>query len=251
MKVKTSDIIADPKDNTSRSELNRMNPSDCEGLARTIKRVGLLHPVIVKQEGDKYRLVAGFRRFTAVSIVLGRDEIDVKVVPPDADQAEINAIENLHQKDQTFWEEMCMLREMYDDDAVMADIQRDLGMSKTWVTTRWKAWLLPDEVKAQIEAGLLGYSHVSMLIQKGVDAERAAEKMLAGLAAGKSAEAMQKEVINRRNLRGKKTIQRVMTKALEMQEMRVVQALRFAIGEIEEKTLMNWLNEHKNDPMTK
>ena len=251
MKLKCSDLIVRPEDNSSRADINRMNPQDCLDLSKSIEEHGQLCPVIVKEEDGKYRLVAGFRRFTAISVILGQEHIEAKVVPSHVDGEIINMIENIHRKDLTFWEECCMIREKYPDDSVVADIIRDLGMSKTWVATRWKAWNLPDEVKAQIGAGLLGYSEVAMLIQRGVDAERAAEKLIAAKAAGKSAEAMQKEVINRKNLRGKKIIQQVMTKCLNMQAMSAVQALRFAIGEIEEKTLLNYLNEHKNETKIK
>lgn len=246
MKLKCSDIIADPNDNTSRSELKRMNPQECLGLAQSIERDGLLQPVLVKEEGDKYRLAAGFRRFVAVSVVLGWEEIEAKIVPADADPHRVNAIENLHRNDTSFWEQCCMLREMYPADTKMSDIARELSMSKSWVNTRWKAWLLPDEVKGQIEAGLLGFTDVAMLVQNTVDAEQAAAKLLAGKAAGKTTHSMRKEVTNRRNLRGKKQIQQVMTKALKIGNMPVVQALRFAIGEIEEKTLMEWLREHSD-----
>lgn len=245
--IPISQIIVDPNDNLSRGELNRMNPADCEGLARTIDRVGLINPVSVKEEGDMFRLSAGFRRYAAIALVLRRDEIDCRIFPPEASQKEINAIENLHQKERTFWEQCKSLWDMYPVDTPMVDMQADLGMSKTWVNTRWKAQFLPEEVKAQIEAGLLGFSDVVMLVQKGVDAEQAASKLLAGKAAGRSAEAMQKDIIQRNNPIGKKRIQQLMTKCLKMQRMEAVQAMRVCIGEIEEKTFMNWLHEHKHE----
>lgn len=245
MKLKCADIIADPSDNTSRGELNRMNPQDCTGLAQSIDRDGQLQPVLVKRHGDLYRLAAGFRRFVAVSVVLAWEEIEAKIIPDDADPHKINGIENLHRKDTTFWEQCCMLREVYPPDTAMKDIERELSMSKSWVNTRWKAWLLPDEVKGQIEAGLLGFTDVAMLVQNNVDAEQAAAKLLAGKAAGKTTHQMRKEVTSRKVMRGKKQIQQVMTWCLKMNEMKAVQALRFAIGEIEESTLKNWFYESK------
>jgi ParB/RepB/Spo0J family partition protein len=243
MIVKCCDIIAEPQDNTSRGEANRMNPQDCMDLAKSIEVHGQLQPVLVKEEDGKYRLAAGFRRFTAMSIILGLEEIEVKVVPAHFDAAKLNMVENIQRRDLTFWEECCMLRENYPDDVVLKNIQDELGMSKTWVNTRWKATNLPEEVTKQIEAGLLGYSDVLMLVQKGVDAERAAEKLILAKAAGKSSESMQKEILNRKNLRGKKTIQRVMTRCLEGGFNPAVQALRYAIGEIEEETLMKYLRK--------
>ena len=245
MKIKCSDIIADPADNKSRNEANTLNPQDCVGLAQTIDRVGQLAPVLVKPEGDKYRLAAGFRRYTAIAIVLGGDEIWAEEIPAEATQEEVNAIENLHQKPRSFWEECCMLRAMYPHDIEMKQIERDIGMSKQWVNVRWKAWYLPAEVKSQIEAGLLTFSDVQTLVQKGVDAEAAAAKLIAGKAAGQTSATMRTKVLEHRtNVRGKRAIQQVMTKCLKKEKMQAVQALRFACGEIEEQTLLNWLDSH-------
>jgi len=248
MKIKCADIIADPADNTSRDELNRMNPQDCVGLAKTIDQQGQIQPVVVIQEGDKYRLAAGFRRFTAISIVLGWEEIDAKVFPAGTDTQLINALENFQRNNPSFWEQCCALRAIYPDDIEMKQIERDMGMSKQWVNVRWKAWRLPEEVKGQIAAGLLGFTDVQMLVQDGVDSERAAQKLIDGKAAGKTTHQMRKNILeHRRNIRGKKAIQQTMTKCLAIGNMTVVQALRYAIGEIEEKSLLNWLKKHQSD----
>lgn len=249
MKVKCYDIIANPEDNTSGSD--RMNPQDCTGLAQTIERVGQLQPVIVKKEGDKYRLAAGFRRFVAISVVLGWEEIEAHVVSNELNPEEVNAIENFQRKDLSFWEECCTLRKLYPDETPMVEIQAKMGMSKGWVNPRWKAWDLPDEVKRHIEAGILGFSEVLILIQKGVDAEEAAEKLVAGRKTGRTTESMAKDITNRRFNRGRKELQRIMTKCLKMTRMESVQALRCALGEIEEKTFITWLYEHPIDTSIK
>lgn len=246
MKIKCVDIIADPNDNKSRGELDRLNPQGCLDIARSIEQVGLIQPVSVKKAGDKFRLVAGFRRFIAISVVLGLPDIEAIIVPDDANAEWINAHENLHRKDATFWEQCCMLREMFPADSQMKDIENSLSMSKSWVNIRWKAWYLPDTIRAQIEAGLLGFSDVAMLVQKGVDAERTAEKLIAGKAAGRTIKGMRKEIIGRSQVRAKKQIQRVMTRLLKRENMPMVQALRYAIGEIEEVTLFNWIDRQAN-----
>lgn len=245
--IPISQIIVDPDDNLSRGELNKMNPIDCEGLARTIERVGLINPVSVKEvEGeDRFRLSAGFRRYGAIALILRWKEIDCRIFPFDAPQKLINAIENLHQKERTFWEECKGLWDMYPIDTPMVQMQADLGMSKTWINTRWKAQFLPDHVKASIEAGIFGFSDVVQLIQKNVDKDQVAAKIRAGKAVGKSAKQIMKDTINRNNPIGKKRIQQLMTKCLKMQRMEAVQALRVAIGEIEEKTFVNWLYDNK------
>lgn len=62
-----------------------------DDLADSIERFGLLHPVTVFQEGDKYILIAGQRRLLAVS-QLGWDKIPARVLPTRPDSVEAKAI---------------------------------------------------------------------------------------------------------------------------------------------------------------
>lgn len=241
--IPASEIIADPADNTSRHELNRMNPQDCQDLAQSIEQHGLLQPLIVRKEGDKYRLTAGFRRYVACHIILGWETLPC-VVSQCENPDEVNYIENLLRKDLTLWEQIVGLRQVYPDDTSMSEIQRRLGLGKTWVNVRWKAWLLPDEVKQQIEAGIIPFSDLVILVQKGVDVLEAAKQLEQARNEGKTRNERLKQIVDRRNVIGKKDIQRIMTVCMEKGRMEAVQALRVACGEIVEKTLYNWFDKN-------
>ncbi len=83
-----------------KEERIRQDQGDIQALAESIRKVGLLNPIIVD---EKYRLVAGFRRLIACR-VLGWEEIEARVVPFGEDllrkfDAEVD--ENLSRKDFT------------------------------------------------------------------------------------------------------------------------------------------------------
>ena len=62
--------------------------SDLEGLAASIELVGLMHPVIVRPNDERYTLIDGERRFRAMTEVLGWTEIFAIVRRPANDVVE-------------------------------------------------------------------------------------------------------------------------------------------------------------------
>lgn len=78
----------------------RKDTGDLVALEASIRRVGLLNPIVVDERG---RLVAGYRRLM-VCRNLGWSEIEVSVVNCDGDilkMLEVEADENLYRKDFT------------------------------------------------------------------------------------------------------------------------------------------------------
>lgn len=70
------------------------------GMAKSIETVGVLHPVIVRGDGDGYELLVGMRRFLA-SQIAGRETIPARVVEGDCDRAMLLAsrlVENIHRE---------------------------------------------------------------------------------------------------------------------------------------------------------
>lgn len=96
MKVKIVDVKVGKK--------VREDYGDIEGLAQSIQKYGLFHPVIVS---DAMELIAGERRFKA-HVYLGLDEIEVKKIGElsKMEQAEIELEENIKRKQFTWQEEV-------------------------------------------------------------------------------------------------------------------------------------------------
>jgi len=150
-----------------------ITPSSCRGLAESIKKHGLLQPVIVrratKQDGVKatYVLLAGFRRYIAFKYLLKRDSIPAKLVTPvnREDSEEINFTENLIRENLSISEEAVVVDKLLRTNVSILEIARRLNRSKDWVAIRRDFLLLPDEVKMMVESGNLSLKEVKKLIR--------------------------------------------------------------------------------------
>jgi hypothetical protein len=151
----------------------------------------------------------------------------------------MNFHENFHRSDPSYWDWCCALRDMFDPDMGDTAIAKALGASRTWVRARWLIWRLPPDVIAQVEAGLLTVSHVTMLIHKSPEEQQAtATRILRGIEDGESTQHMQTELTRRRNVRPKKELQAMMTTLMEAEKMEGVHILRWAAGEITDTQLL-------------
>lgn len=92
--VSVSDIIF-PKDELR----TRIIFENLDELARSIRTVGLLNPLTVRVHGDKYELIAGFRRLKACEIV-NLATIPCRVVDSDDNTADMQKLhENIFRED--------------------------------------------------------------------------------------------------------------------------------------------------------
>jgi ParB family chromosome partitioning protein len=77
----------------------RRSLGELDELAASIAEHGLLQPVVVRQTGDRFELIAGHRRLEALR-KLGRDHVPAIVRGADADQAYVlTLVENLQRVD--------------------------------------------------------------------------------------------------------------------------------------------------------
>lgn len=87
---------SEPFFNEKQEELERL-----KSLSETIKRKGLINPVVVYKHGEIYRLVAGERRFLA-SILAGKEDIQARILqekPKGLDLRLLQWIENTERED--------------------------------------------------------------------------------------------------------------------------------------------------------
>jgi len=103
-KIRIKDIIIDPR--------FRKDYGDIEGLAASLARFDLIHPIVLDQD---HRLVAGGRRLAAAAH-LGWEEITF-IRRHDLDEVarrELELEENLKRKDMTWVEEVRAVRSLYE-----------------------------------------------------------------------------------------------------------------------------------------
>lgn len=126
--------------------------NELQELAKSLQSVGMIEPVLVKVNGERYTIIAGERRWRAASIA-GFKKIPVIVKQlSDLQALELALIENIQREDLTAIEEARaydQLMQISGDKA--ADLARKLGKDRATITNLVRLLKLPDEVLELIE----------------------------------------------------------------------------------------------------
>lgn len=136
-------------------------------LAGSIRRYGLLSPLVVRRSGPgAYELIAGERRLRALRL-LGEEEADAIVMPAsDTESAFLALIENLQRENLSFFEEAEAYQALLDGHAVSRDeLAGRLSKSPSAVANRLRLLKLPPAVRAGVCAGGLTERHARALLR--------------------------------------------------------------------------------------
>src|SRR6185295_6654028 len=167
-------VVGETPERTVRRDQIVPNPEqprrhfDAEALASltaSIRRYGLLQPLVVRRSGDGYELIAGERRLRA-AIEAGLESVPVVVrESPPAERLELALIENVQRQDLTPLEEAEAYRHLIDQYGLtQEDIAARVGKSRPAITNALRLLGLPDAVKAQLESGELSAGHARAVL---------------------------------------------------------------------------------------
>jgi ParB family chromosome partitioning protein len=150
-------------------------------LAESIKVYGVIQPLIVKDNGTHYSIIAGERRFRAARIakltevpVIIKDYSDMEVL-------QIALIENIQRQDLTPIEEALCYKRLVDDFFYSpSDIAEKIGKSKHAVTAMLQLLELDERVQGLAAEGQLTASHAKVLLtlKDGDDQLEIAEQII-------------------------------------------------------------------------
>src|SRR5688572_4242282 len=121
---------------------------DLSELMASIAEKGVIEPLIVRQKGNRYQIIAGERRYHA-SVQVGLQELPVILrEADDAEVMELALVENLQRKDLTAFEEAEALQQLAQKCRYThEDMARKLGKSRTAITETLSLNNMPDEVR--------------------------------------------------------------------------------------------------------
>jgi ParB family transcriptional regulator, chromosome partitioning protein len=126
----------------------RQNLGDLSELTASIREKGVLEPILVRQNGARYQIIAGERRYRAASEA-GLAEMPCIVRDStDAEMMELALVENLQRKDLTAFEEaegLKALAEIYD--YTHERMAQKLGKSRTSITETLSLTAMPEQVR--------------------------------------------------------------------------------------------------------
>ncbi len=166
--ARLSDITTNPD-----QPRRHFDPQALDGLADSIRRHGLLQPLVVCRTVTGYQLIAGERRLRAARAA-GLEEVPVIVREADPpDRLELALIENLQREELTPLEEAEAYRQLIEVYGLtQEEIAGRVGKSRPAIANALRLLALPDSVKAQLEGGELSAGHARAVLSVDGDEAR-------------------------------------------------------------------------------
>ena len=133
-------------------------------LAESIRQKGLLQPILVVQEGERYRIVAGERRYRACRFA-GLASVPCLIRDFDeSEQLEAALIENIQREDLNPIDEARAIQSLIDHfDYTQEEAARRLGKSRSVITNQLRLLSLPDTVQTMLLNNDLSVGHARVL----------------------------------------------------------------------------------------
>ena len=186
-------------------------------LSKTVKKYGLIQPIVATLDRNKYVIVSGERRYRAAQLA-GLKTVPVIVKTLTRKQIdEIALIENIQRQNLNPIEEANAYKKFVDDyKLTQEELANNIGKSRVYITNTMRLLALPDEVKKMVELGRLSGTHARAIL--GVEDEML-QITLAKAACDKQMSVHQLELLihNKKKPNDKKTIKPV--QSLELRQL--------------------------------
>ena len=156
-------------------------PEELAELTDSVKKNGVLQPILVRKKGNGYEIVAGERRYQAAKAA-GLTEVPVVIREiSDEDVFKLALIENLQRSDLTPLEEARGYRRLIKDKGLTQEaLAQALSKSRSAIANTLRLLDLPTEVQELVESGKLtaGHARAILAISSEEGRIRLAEKVV-------------------------------------------------------------------------
>lgn len=135
-------------------------------LASSIKEHGIIQPLILRDLGNKYEIIAGERRYKA-SALAGLTEVPAIIGSmDDQTSAELALIENIQRKDLTAIEEAISYKKILEmGNFTQEQLAKRMGKSQSTIANKMRLLSLTNEVQAALKNSLISERHARCLLQ--------------------------------------------------------------------------------------
>ena len=142
-------------------------------LAQSIKNHGIVQPIIVQKNGQRYTIIAGERRYRAARIA-GITTVPVVVKEyAKSEYMEVSLVENLQREDLNPIEEAQAMKILMEEHSLtQEELSSRLAKSRSAVANTLRLLNLPDEVRTMVAQGRLSSGHARTLLALDSDGER-------------------------------------------------------------------------------
>jgi ParB family transcriptional regulator, chromosome partitioning protein len=136
-----------------------------EGLADSIRTHGIVQPLLVRRQGNRYELIAGERRWRAARLAgLAKVPVVVKDVP-DKDLLEIALIENIQRENLNPIEEAQAYQRLIENVGLTQEaLAARVGRDRSYITNYLRLLRLPEDLQQLVVEGRLSTGHARTIL---------------------------------------------------------------------------------------
>ncbi len=138
----------------------KFDEAQIEELADSMRQKGILQPLIVRRQGDRFELIAGERRWRAAQKA-GIREVPIIIRDvPESEVLEISLIENVQRENLNPIEEAEAFKTLIDKlQLTQEEISKRVGKDRTTITNTLRLLKLSQEVKESLIYGAITTGH--------------------------------------------------------------------------------------------
>lgn len=134
-----------------------------DDLAESIKKYGLLQPILVKKQDDRYIIIAGERRYRACK-KLGLEYVEV-IIKDDENAMLISLIENIQRENLTALEEAVAIQNIKDKyKCTHEELSKLLGKTRVYITNKLRILNADEYTKKLLSDNNITEGHARALL---------------------------------------------------------------------------------------
>jgi ParB family chromosome partitioning protein len=168
-----------PRSGPTEVDIDRLEPNEhqprvqideakLEELAQSIRANGVIQPILVRRAGDRYRIIAGERRWRAAQRAgLLKVPVIVRDVPPGSEHQllELALVENIQRENLNPIDEALAYQRLAEKFSLTQEqIAAAVGKDRSSVANFMRLLKLPEEVRSALAAGSLSMGHARALL---------------------------------------------------------------------------------------
>ena len=160
-----TDITIDKISPNKYQPRSNFDESELSALTESIRRDGVLMPILIRPSGEGYELIAGERRWRASQLA------GLKVIPAvvrevdDLQALELAIIENEQRDDLSAVESARAYRRLMDEfNYTQQQVAESIGVSRVQVSNLIRLLQLPDSIQTMVEERRLNMGHARPLV---------------------------------------------------------------------------------------